>query len=102
MCEGLAKEQVEIVALPIDVDDDEEKLTAYVERFQPRYRLRRDLSTADRLALAAFLNRHLQTTEPPLPATIVTDHAGNTLQVTAGLLSASEIRKLISMLGDRE
>lgn len=98
MCEVLAEEHVEIVALPIDGDDNEQKLAAYEERFQPRYRLRKDLSPADRQDLTQFLNKHLQTTEPPLPATVVTDHAGNTLQVTAGLPSASEIRKLIRLL----
>ena len=79
----------------IDVDDNEQRLTAYAEKFQPRYRLRRDLSPADRQVLTTFLNQHLQTTEPPLPSTIVTDGEGNTLQVTAGLPSASEIRKLV-------
>ena len=95
MCDVLAEDHVEIVALPIDVDDNDQKLTAYAEKFQPRYRLRRDLSPADRQVLATFLNQHLQTTEPPLPSTIVTDGEGNTLQVTAGLPSASEIRKLV-------
>ena len=95
MCDVLAEDHVEIVALPIDVDDNEQRLTAYAEKFQPRYRLRRDLSPADRQVLTTFLNQHLQTTEPPLPSTIVTDGEGNTLQVTAGLPSASEIRKLV-------
>ena len=95
MCDVLAEDHVEIVALPIDVDDNEQRLTAYAEKFQPRYRLRRDLSPADRQVLATFLNQHLQTTEPPLPSTIVTDGEGNTLQVSAGLPSASEIRKLV-------
>lgn len=95
MCDVLAEDHVEIVALPIDVDDNEQKLMAYTEKFQPRYRLRKDLSPADRQVLATFLNQHLQTTEPPLPSTIVTDGKGNTLHVTAGLPSASEIRKLV-------
>ena len=95
MCDVLAEDHVEIVALPIDVDDNEQRLTAYAEKFQPRYRLRRDLSPADRQVLTTFLNQHLQTTEPPLPSTIVTDGEGNTLQVSAGLPSASEIRKLV-------
>ena len=96
ICDVLAEEQIEIVALPIDAADNEEKLTAYVDRLQPRYRLRKDLSSADRESVVTFLNQHLQTTEPPLPSTVVTDRDGNTLQVTAGLPSASEIRKLIS------
>ena len=100
MCEVLAEEQVEIIALPIDVDDDEQKLTAYVEQLKPLYRLRKELSSEDRQALATFLNRHLQTTEPPLPSTVVTDHLGNALQVTAGLPSASEIRKLVLSQSD--
>jgi hypothetical protein len=98
----LAEDQVEIVALPIDADDNEQKLSAYTEKFQPRYRLRKDLSPADRQVLTGFLNKHLQTTEPPLPSTVVTDRAGNTLQVTAGLPSASKIRKLILMLTNIE
>ena len=102
MCDVLSEEQVEIVALPIDLDDNEQKLTAYVKKFQPRYRLRKDLSPADRQVLATFLNRHLQTTEPPLPSTVVTDRAGITLHVTAGLPSASEIRKLILKLTNNE
>ena len=92
MCDVLAADNVEIIALPIDVDDNEQKLTSYAEKFQPRYRLRKDLSQVDRQGLTRFLNKHLQTTEPPLPSTIVTDSTGNTLQVTAGLPSASEIR----------
>lgn len=95
ICEALAEDHIEIVALPIDPKDNEQKLTAYAEKFQPRYRLRKDLSKADRQVLTQFLNKHLKTTEPPLPSTVVTDRAGNTLQVTPGLPSASEIRKLV-------
>ena len=102
LCDVLAEEQVEIVALPVDTDDNEQKLSAYTEKFQPRYRLRKDLSSADRQVLTGFLNKHLQTTEPPLPSTVVTDRAGNTLQVTAGVPSASKIRKLILMLTNIE
>lgn len=102
MCDVLADDRIEIVALPIDVDDSEQELEAYAEKFQPRYRLRKDLSPADRQVLTAFLNQHLQTLEPPLPSTVVTDGAGNTLQVTAGLPSASEIRKLVLMLPNVE
>lgn len=98
MCDVLADDNVEIIALPIDLDDNEQKLTAYAEKFQPRYRLRKDLSLADRQVLTQYLNQHLQTTEPPLPSTIVTDRAGDTLQVTAGLPSASGIRKLVRLL----
>jgi len=100
MSDVLAQEQVEIVALPIDDDDNEQKLTVYAEKFQPRYRLRKDLSPADRQVLTQFLNKHLQTTEPPLPSTVVTDHDGNTLQVTTGLPNASEIRKLLRLMTD--
>ena len=98
MCDVLAEDNIEIVALPIDADDDEQKLTAYAEKLQPRYRLRKDLSQADRQILTQFLNKHLKTTEPPLPSTIVTDRAGNTLQVTTGLPSASEIRRLLTTI----
>ena len=98
MCEVLADEEIEIVALPIDVADDERKLAAYTKKYQPRYRLVKVLAPSDRQELAHFLAKHLQTAEPPLPSTVVADGAGNALQVMAGLPSSSDIRRLILTL----
>ncbi|MGK0188064.1 MAG: hypothetical protein ACI9R3_003856 [Verrucomicrobiales bacterium] len=95
--ELLAADGIEIVAIPIDADDDKAKLEKYLEEWKPAYRMLIDLPIADRAEVTSFLATQTGTESPPLPSSIVTDPAGNTLLVTEGIPSVSDLRRLLDI-----
>ena len=95
MTQLLAEDGIEIIALPIDPDDDKAKLEAYLAKWKPTYRMLVDLPVAKRAEVTAFLATQTGTDEPPLPSSVVTDAKGEVLLMTTGVPSVSELRKIL-------
>lgn len=89
-----ANDGVDIIGLPVDENDDAEKLRAYVARWKPAYRMMVGLKAPQRSAVEELLARELP--EVALPSTIVTDPSGRVLLTIAGLPSVSQLRELIA------
>ena len=86
--------EVELIAVPTDVADDEAKLNAYRSERKPPYRLMTTLSRELREEFTSELTRVLGQ-EPALPSTIITDSTGHILAAQAGLPDVSAIRQLL-------
>jgi thiol-disulfide isomerase/thioredoxin len=86
-------EGVDLVALPIDPEDDNEKLAAYAKEWKPTSRLV-NIPQTKRVDLATAFSKALGE-EPPLPSTIVTDQSGRVLSAQPGVPSISELRKML-------
>ncbi|MDA0812443.1 MAG: ASPIC/UnbV domain-containing protein [Verrucomicrobia bacterium] len=96
MTEMLAGDNIEIVAVPVDADDDTAKLETYLAKWKPAYRMLIDLPIAERAEVTSFLATQTKTQNPPLPSSVVTDAAGNALLVTEGIPSVSDLRRLMA------
>lgn len=86
-------DEVALLAVPVDPADTPEKLAAYVETYDPPYRLLTGLPAADVAAVTDVVRRALHA--DALPATIVTDRDGRILDTRWGVPSASELRRLL-------
>lgn len=83
---------LEMYGLPVDPKDSREMLTDYVAKFQPAYRIVDSLSTADRAALDTALAVDVKS--DALPATIITNAAGQIIYASTGVATVSDIRRL--------
>ncbi|MCI0536287.1 MAG: CRTAC1 family protein, partial [Verrucomicrobiales bacterium] len=90
----LAQEGVDLIAIPIDEADDNNKLATYNREWHPAARLvnfaparRKEAATAFAKALGA---------DPPLPSTVITDGSGRFLTAQPGLPSISTLRKMLA------
>lgn len=86
-----------IYGLPVDPDDDQEKLARYVRDYDPAYNMVLGLAAEERdqiegLVLAKFKDA------APLPTTIITDRNGQVLLTTGGVPTLSEVRRLMDLL----
>lgn len=88
----LGPEGVDIVAVPIDEGDDNQKLAVYAKEWKPASRLVNIPPALRTNAVAAYIKVFGR--EPPLPATVITDQAGRILSALPGIPSISEVRKL--------
>ena len=96
----LRPEGIELVAVPIDEDDDEEKLATYVKETQLPSRMFA-LDPAKRAEATDAFAKALG--EPaPLPSTVVTDAAGQILSAQPGVPSVSALRKLLPPIRETE
>ncbi len=95
MTELLAVDGIEMVAIPIDPEDNQAQLEKYLAKWKPAYRLLIDLPKSERAAVNAFLTAQTGTENPPLPSSVVTDNAGKALLVTQGIPSVSDLRRLL-------
>ena len=91
--ELLAPEGVDLVAVPIAPEDDNDKLAAYAKEWKPTSRLV-NLPQAKRADAAASFTTVLGA-EPPLPSTVITDESGHILSAQPGVPSLSELRRLL-------
>ena len=98
MTKLLAADGIEVLAIPIDPEDNKAKLEKYMAKWNPAYHLMIDLPVTERAKVSAFLAKHTGAEGPPLPSSVVTDAAGNALLVTTGIPSVSNLRRLL----DRE
>ena len=92
----LRADGVEFIGVPVDEKDDAAQLRGFLEKWRPPYRLLVDLPGSERRAVTAFLGRLTRTSNPSVPATIVTDSSGTVLLVGSGVPSVSVIRKLLN------
>ena len=88
--------QLDLIALPVDPDDDPQELAEYRQKVDPPYRLVDRLSPAQRDQIQAVLNE--VTPADAIPATIVTDAAGNVRFAVAGAPTISQLRQLLQSL----
>lgn len=89
----LDAESLGIYGIPVDLEDDVEKLSSYEERFQPAYDLLSELNDDQRTEVEQLITEVLKT--DALPSTVVTDDQDNVLLVTAGLPTLSQLKKLM-------
>ena len=93
--EELSSEGVDIVAVPIDEADDNQKLAAYAKEWKPSSRLVNIAPAKRAEAVAAYTKALGQ--EPPLPSTVITDDSGHILSAQPGVPSVSELRKMLGL-----
>lgn len=96
MTELLNADGIEIIAIPIDADDDKPKLEKYLAEWKPAYRMLIDLPITDRAKVTSFITAQTGAESPPLPSSIVTDAEGNALLVTEGIPTVSDLRRLLN------
>ncbi|MCH8047253.1 MAG: ASPIC/UnbV domain-containing protein [Planctomycetes bacterium] len=89
-----SRDELAMFGVPIDPEDDREKLKSYSRRHRPAYRLLDDLVGPEREQVKSVLIKALGK-EPPLPSTVVTDRKGTVLATFSGAPSVSQIRKLL-------
>ena len=89
----LKEEGVAIYGVPIDPDDDAEKLAGYVEKRKPPYEMLAEMGPEEKQAIADFLAQALGTRSPVLPSSVITDSEGNVLEVMEGIPTLSQVRK---------
>jgi hypothetical protein len=89
----LANENVDLIAIPVDEQDDNNKLAAFNREWHPPVRLVNIPPERRKDAAAAFTR--VLGEEPPLPSTVITDGAGRVLGAEAGVPSVSTLRKLL-------
>jgi peroxiredoxin len=94
--EDLAAEGVELIAVPIDAEDDEAKLTGYMRDHQVPSRLAALDGPQREQALGYFQSALGE--EPPLPSTVVTDAQGRVRAAQPGVPSVSSLRRILHEL----
>lgn len=97
LTDTLTMEGIEVVAIPVDPDDDQSMLEKYASKWSPKYRLLSQLPLSDRAAVTAYLSTQTGVESPPLPSSILTDAQGKVLLITEGIPTVSQVRK--SMAG---
>jgi thiol-disulfide isomerase/thioredoxin len=90
----LANEGVDVIAIPIDEQDDNNKLAAYNREWHPAARLVNIPPARRKEAAAAFAKALGE--DPPLPSSVITDGSGRFLAAQAGVPSISEVRKMLA------
>lgn len=92
--ERLGPEGVDLVVVPIDEKDDNNRLAAFHRQWKPTSRLLNLPLNRRSEALAVF--RQVLGTAPSMPSTVVTDEAGQVLLAQPGIPSTSTLRRLLS------
>ena len=92
--EAISEDDLEIVGLPIDPEDTREKLDAYVEAYRPAYRMTTNRTAQD----VAQIQQTIQTAlrRDVLPASVLTNQAGEVQDVFWGVPTVSDIRRILS------
>jgi hypothetical protein len=89
----LADEGVDLIAIPTDEQDDNNKLAVFNREWRPSARLVNLAPAVRKEATAAFA--HALGQDPPLPSTVITDASGRILAAEAGVPNVSTLRKLL-------
>ena len=95
--DAFSPDEVALLGIPIDEDDDADKLAAYELEYRPAYELEKDLGEdqIDEIREVVLEDLHLDV----LPATIATDADGRVLRTMWELPSISEVRLLLESVG---
>lgn len=91
--ESLAKEDLAMYGVPIDVQDTSQVLANYAEQFKPAYELLAQLPPEVRTSFRDFVSEQLHT--DALPATVVTTPDGRVVSMQSGIPSVSDIKRLL-------
>ena len=94
LADELAAEGLDLVAVPIDPNDDPNDLAEYVSQHHPAYRLLSKLDAPQRAAFVDELSKTLGAS-PPQPASMVTTADGRVLKIMPGVPSISEVRRMM-------
>ena len=86
--------ELAMVGLPIDENDNETKLTAYLEKHQPPYELHRSATPTERQAFSESVIQKIGS--DVLPATLIMDGKGTVLSVIAGVPTISDLKQLLA------
>ena len=89
----LGPEGVDIIAVPIDDTDDNQKLADYNREYRPSTRLIR-IAVSQRAGAAAAFTKVFGA-EPPLPSSVITDSSGHVLATQPGVPGISALRKIM-------
>jgi hypothetical protein len=89
----LANEGVDLIAIPIDEQDDNNKLAAFNREWRPAARLVNIPPDKRKDAAGAFTR--VLGEEPPLPSTVITDGSGRFLAAQPGVPTVSTLRRLL-------
>ena len=89
----LGPEGVDIIAVPIDDTDDNQKLADYNREYRPSTRLIR-IAVSQRAGAAAAFTKVFGA-EPPLPSSVITDSSGHVLATQPGVPGISALRKMM-------
>ena len=92
--EHFAEDELAMAGLPIDENDDEAKLTAYMEKHQPPYELYSSVSFSERKVFSDLIIERIGS--DVLPATIIVDEKGTVLSVIAGVPTISDLKQLLA------
>ena len=84
---------VALYGVPVDPDDDSEKIAAYVKEYRPAYQILTNLSEVEVERVTQVVIGALD--DEVLPASIVTDPGGRILETIDGVPSLSKMRALI-------
>jgi hypothetical protein len=90
----LGRDGVDVIAIPIDEQDDDNKLAAYNRQWHPAARLVKVARPQRKEANAVFAKALGQ--EPPLPSSVITDGTGGFLAAQPGLPTISTLRKMLA------
>lgn len=90
----LSSEGIELVAVPIDENDDNQKLATYFKRWRLPSRILALDPTKRTKGAAAFAKALGE--EPPLPCTVITDGSGHQLASQPGVPSVSALRRMLA------
>jgi thiol-disulfide isomerase/thioredoxin len=91
--EYLKEKGVTVFGIPVDEGDSAEKLTAYIAKHNPAYEMLADLTSDEKKAVVSFVAKRMRTENPVLPSSVITDSAGNVLEVVRGIPTLSQVRK---------
>ncbi len=89
----LGPEGVDIIAVPIDDTDDNQKLADYNREYRPSTRLI-GIALGQRAGAAAAFTKVFGA-EPPLPSSVITDSSGHVLATQPGVPGISALRKML-------
>lgn len=87
-------EQLKMVGVPIDEEDDKQKLDRFIADTKPAYELTADWEVASRKKFQAIVNRYLG--KDVIPATIITTGDGQVVEVIGGTPTVSDIARQLS------
>ena len=90
----LKNDTVALFAVPIDPQDDAEKLGEYVLKHSPPYEMLQGVTAVQKETVNGFLSRSLKVASPGLPSSVIADSDGNVVAVIQGIPTVSQLRKL--------
>ena len=86
-------DEMDLIGIPVDIDEGRDKLDEFVQRYSPAYELLHGIDEHQIEALRVTLERRLGSYG--IPASIITDSDGAILDVLWGAPTLSDLRRLL-------